>query len=70
MLCSSLEEHPLHIDELADKTGLSVTQAALSLFQLELKKIVRQLPGQKYEKIKKIQEHMSTRSQEHKRTQV
>lgn len=49
-VCSSLKDDPIHIDELADKTGLSVTRAALVLFQLELKKLVRQLPGQKYQK--------------------
>ena len=50
VLCSSLDDEPVHIDELADKTGLTVTQAALVLFRLQLKKMVRQLPGQKYQK--------------------
>ena len=49
-ICSSLSDEALHIDELADKTGLSVTQTALNLFRLQLKKLVRQLPGQKYQK--------------------
>jgi|CXWL01.1.fsa_nt_gi DNA processing protein len=50
MVCSSLSDETLHIDELTGKTGLSVTQAALVLFKLQLKKLVRQLPGQKYQK--------------------
>lgn len=49
-MCSSLSDEAVHIDELADKTGLPVMQAALVLFRLELKKLVRQLPGQKYQK--------------------
>lgn len=63
-VCSSLNDDPIHIDELADKTGLGITRAALVLFQLELKKLVRQLPGQKFEKIKRAQEHRNTRAQE------
>lgn len=50
VVCSSVNDEPVHLDELAGKTGLTVTQAALVLFQLELKKLVRQLPGQKYQK--------------------
>lgn len=50
VVCASVEDEPIHLDELADKTGLTVTQAAFALFRLELKKLVRQLPGQKYQK--------------------
>jgi DNA processing protein len=50
MLCETLSDVPLHIDELSDKTGMNIAQAAMVLFKLELKKLVRQLPGQKYQK--------------------
>lgn len=59
-MCQSFNDEPVHIDELADKAGLSVSQAALTLFKLELKRLVRQLPGQKFEKTKGIQEHKNT----------
>ncbi len=52
VVCASVDDEPIHLDELVEKTGLTVTQAALALFQLELKKLVRQLPGQKYHRIK------------------
>lgn len=69
-ICRSLNDDPVHIDELADKAGLSVSQAALTLFKLELRKLVRQLPGQRFEIIKEIQEHRNTSTQEHKRPQT
>lgn len=49
-VCTTLKNEVMHIDELADKSGISVVEAALVLFKLQLKKIVRQLPGQKYQK--------------------
>ncbi len=56
-LCGTLSNRTLHIDELADQSGINVVQAAMILFKLELKKLVRQLPGQKYEKTKRTQVH-------------
>ncbi|MBL8014174.1 MAG: DNA-protecting protein DprA [Candidatus Omnitrophica bacterium] len=52
MVCSSLSDQQIHIDELADKTGMTVVAAALILFKLELKKLVTKLPGQVYQKVK------------------
>lgn len=68
-ICRSLNDDPIHIDELADKAGLSVSQLALTLFKLELKKLVRQLPGQRFEKTTEILERRDTNTQEHKRSQ-
>ncbi len=45
-------DEPLHIDELAEKTGLSISDLTSSLFALEVRELIRALPGKCY--IKKM----------------
>ncbi len=40
-----LEPYPLHIDKIVEKTGLDVASISAALLDLELKGMVRQLPG-------------------------
>ncbi len=47
----SLEVYPVDIDDLAAKTGLAAAVLHGLLLQLELKGLVRQLPGQQYERV-------------------
>jgi DNA processing protein len=50
-LLEHLEVYPENIDELAVKTGLSPGELNDVLLQLELKGMVRQLPGSQYERV-------------------
>lgn len=50
-LLSRLEPYPLHIDALAAALEISSGELAALLLQLELKGLVRQLPGNMFEKI-------------------
>jgi DNA processing protein len=45
-----LQERPRHLDEMAQKLGLAVPQLAGALLMMEMKKIVRRLPGNQYER--------------------
>jgi DNA processing protein len=45
-----LAEQPLHIDDIARQLGLSAPQAAAALMAMEMKKGVRRLPGNRYER--------------------
>jgi DNA processing protein len=45
-----LADSPRHVDEIARELALSVPQAAGALMSLEMKKIVRRLPGNRYER--------------------
>jgi DNA processing protein len=45
-----LAEQPRHLDEMAQGLGLSVAQLSGSLLTLEMKKAVRRLPGNRYER--------------------
>jgi DNA processing protein len=45
-----LGEKPRHIDEMAQQLGLSIPQIAGALLMLEMKKAVRRLPGNQYER--------------------
>ncbi len=44
-----LREQPRHLDEIVQRLGLGVPQVAGLLMMLELKKVVRRLPGNRYE---------------------
>jgi DNA processing protein len=44
----SLDEEPVHIDNIAQKTGLSIPEILSILVELELKGIVRRFPGQSF----------------------
>jgi DNA processing protein len=45
-----LEGSPRHLDEMVQQLGLSVSQLAGILLGLEMKKVVRRLPGNRYER--------------------
>ncbi|HJT79136.1 MAG TPA: DNA-processing protein DprA [Gemmataceae bacterium] len=45
-----LREQPRHLDEIVQRLGLQVPQVAGMLLTLELKKVVRRLPGNRYER--------------------
>jgi DNA processing protein len=50
-LLATLDVYPLDIDALAQTTGLAVAEVHGVLLQLELKGLIRQIPGQQYERI-------------------
>ena len=45
-----LSNEPKHIDDLADESGISVTELSRELLNLELKKLARQLSGKNFVK--------------------
>jgi DNA processing protein len=45
-----LAEKPLHVDDITRQLGLPVAEVTRTLMQLEMKKIVRRLPGNQYER--------------------
>jgi DNA processing protein len=45
------EDQARHVDELVDSSGLSSSEVLASLFDLELKGVVRQLPGKQFLKV-------------------
>jgi len=50
-LLATLDVYPLDIDALAQASGLAVAEIHGLLLQLELKGLVRQIPGQQYERV-------------------
>jgi DNA processing protein len=44
-------EEPRHIDALVESTGLNSSDVLATLFTLEMKGIVRQLPGKQFSKV-------------------
>ncbi|HED31475.1 MAG TPA: DNA-protecting protein DprA [Prosthecochloris aestuarii] len=46
-----LSEAPLHIDQLAEKTGTAPSILLITLFDMEMKNLVEQLPGQLFERV-------------------
>ena len=53
-LLDSLDTYPLDIDALIRQTGLALVELHSLLLQLELKGLIRQLPGQQYERVRSI----------------
>jgi DNA processing protein len=45
-----LTEQPRHLDELAQQLKISIPQLSTALMMLEMKKAVRRLPGNRYER--------------------
>jgi DNA processing protein len=45
-----LAEQPRHLDEMAQQLGMAVPELSTALMVLEMKKIVRRLPGNRYER--------------------
>jgi DNA processing protein len=46
-----LGDDPLNLDELLTKSGFDVAQASQALLNLQFKKLIRQLPGQRYQRV-------------------
>ena len=44
-------EGPKHIDELVENSGLNSSDVLATLFSLEMKGIIRQLPGKQFGKV-------------------
>lgn len=47
-LYEQITTEPLHIDEIANAAGLEITDAMVTLLEMEFKGIIRQLPGKHY----------------------
>jgi DNA processing protein len=43
-------EQACHLDQLVQRLGLSVPQVSTALMMMEMKKVVRRLPGNRYER--------------------
>jgi len=48
MVYKALSDEPMHIDDLYKKTGLGPAKASKVLLNLELKKVIRELPGKQF----------------------
>jgi DNA processing protein len=44
-------EEPRHIDDIVERSGLNSSEVLATLFDLELKGVVRQLPGKQFSKV-------------------
>lgn len=44
-------EEPGHIDEIVERSGLNSSEVLATLFDLEMKGIIRQLPGKQFSKV-------------------
>jgi DNA processing protein len=44
-------EQPVHIDDIVERTGLNSSEVLATLFDLEMKGIIRQLPGKQFSKV-------------------
>jgi DNA processing protein len=49
-LWAALADHPRHFDELVQQLGLGVSPLTTALLTLEMKRLVRRLPGNRYER--------------------
>jgi DNA processing protein len=47
-ICDLLGEYPLHIDDIAIKGKLGTRETASTLTRMELKGLIRQLPGKMF----------------------
>lgn len=45
------QDQSCHVDELVERSGLTFSEVLASLFDLELKDVVRQLPGKQFLKV-------------------
>ena len=54
-LWALLGDDPLDLDELLGRSGLGAAKASSVLLNLEFRKLIRQLPGQKYQKVRSRQ---------------
>jgi DNA processing protein len=44
-------ETPVHIDDIVERSSLNSSQVLATLFDLEMKGIIRQLPGKQFSKV-------------------
>jgi len=44
-------DDPKHIDEIVESSGLNSSEVLATLFDLEMKGIIRQLPGKQFSKV-------------------
>ena len=44
-------DEPRHIDDIVERSGLNSLEVLATLFQVEVKGIVRQLPGKQFSKV-------------------
>jgi len=44
-------EQPVHIDEIVERSSLNSSEVLATLFDLEMKGIIRQLPGKQFSKV-------------------
>jgi DNA processing protein len=44
-------EQPMHIDDIVERSGLNSSEVLATLFDLEMKGIVRQSPGKQFSKV-------------------
>jgi DNA processing protein len=44
-------EQPVHIDDIVERSGLNSSEVLATLFDLEMKGIIRQLPGKQFSKV-------------------
>ena len=51
MVYDALTDHPMSIEELSEKTNLPSATLSSTLLRLEMKRLARQLPGTRFEKI-------------------
>jgi DNA processing protein len=44
-------EQPVHIDDIVERSGLNSSEVLATLFDLEMKRMIRQLPGKQFSKV-------------------
>jgi DNA processing protein len=44
-------DQPVHIDDIMERSGLNSSEVLATLFDLEMKGIVRQMPGKQFHKV-------------------
>jgi DNA processing protein len=44
-------DEPRHVDELVEQSGLSSSEVLATLFDLEMKGMIRQMPGKQFVKV-------------------
>jgi DNA processing protein len=45
------EDQPVHIDDIVERSGLNSSEVLATLFNQEMKSIIRQLPGKQFSKV-------------------
>lgn len=61
ILYNALSKDPVSLDELAEKTAMSIPKLSAVLFKLQIKKLIQQLPGKQYIRSAHAEEELSYR---------